>query len=67
MFDWKARLRNKTFWLFIAGVTYKILQDQGLVVPPEQWQYYVDALCYTLMYLGIFVDTSTPGFGDKNK
>jgi len=62
--DIKKRLNNKPFYLFIAGLGYKILQDAGVVVPPEQWAFYVDALCYLLMFLGIIVDTSTSGFSD---
>jgi len=62
---WLKRLRNKPFYMFLAGLVYKILQDKGVVISPEQWSFYIDAGLYLLLALGIIVDTSTPGIGDK--
>jgi uncharacterized membrane protein len=61
------RLNNKPFYVFIAGLTYKILQDCGVVVPPEQWEFYINAIWALLMFLGIVVDTSTSGISDKTE
>ena len=65
--DWLKRLKNKPFYLFMGGLIYKILQDAGIVIPPEQWAYYIDAGLYLLIALGFIVDTSTPGISDDLK
>lgn len=58
------RLINKPFYFFMAGLIYKILQDRGIIIPPEEWAFYIDSVLYILLALGIIVDTSTPGLGD---
>jgi len=63
--NWLKRLRNKPFYVFIAGLAYKILQDAGVIIPPEQWAFYIDAGLYILIALGFIVDTSSPGISDK--
>lgn len=65
--QWLKRLKNKVFYVFLAALIYKILQDFGVVVPPAQWDYYINALWTLLMFLGIVVDTSTPGLKDKQE
>lgn len=65
--DWLKRIKNKPFYLFLAALIYKILQDSGVIVSPQSWEYYINAGLYILMALGIIVDTSTPGFSDKNE
>jgi uncharacterized membrane protein len=63
--NYLKRLQNKPFYLFFVGLIYKILQDAGIIIPPEQWAFYIDAGLYLLIALGFIVDTSTPGLGDK--
>lgn len=60
-------LRQKTVFIFIAGICYKILQDAGVIVPPDQWKYYLDVLVYALALGGFFVDFTTPGINDPEE
>ena len=73
MIHWKTRLKNKTFWLaLIPAVLLLISQVAALVgleldLTPLQSQ--LTALTGTvfsiLTLLGVVVDPTTPGFGDK--
>lgn len=73
MIHWKTRLKNKTFWLAqIPAVLLLISQVAALVgleldLTPLQSQ--LTALTGTvfsiLTLLGVVVDPTTPGFGDK--
>lgn len=65
--QWLKRLKNKPFYVFLAALIYKILQDGGVVVPPAQWDFYINAVWTLLVFLGIVVDTSTPGLSDKQE
>ena len=73
MIHWKTRMKNKTFWLaLIPAVLLLISQVAALVgleldLTPLQSQ--LTALTGTvfsiLTLLGVVVDPTTPGFGDK--
>lgn len=62
--NWKARFRNKWFYLFILALAYRILQDCGVNVPLDQYKFYVNAFLWFMTFMGVIVDFSTPGLGD---
>ncbi len=63
----KKRLQNKVIFVFLLGLAYKILQDIGIVILPEQWAYYTNAIIYLLAACGFFIDFTTPGIKDKTE
>lgn len=62
--NWKARFRNKWFYVFLAALGYRVCQDIGVAVPLETYKFYVDAALWLMTFFGIIIDFSTPGAGD---
>lgn len=73
--DWKARVKNKVFWLTFIPAILLVVQvvaapfgyEFDFVVLNQQLAAIVNAVFAVLVILGIPVDTSTPGFGDTEK
>ena len=65
--DWKARSRNKTFWLALASGIVGFAQLFGVKVFPENWVDILNSILGLLVGLGIIVDTSTEGISDKKE
>ena len=66
--DWKARLRNKTWWIAVISVVLLIAQYFGFDLTTyigEDWQTLVTLIFALIALLGITVDTSTNGVSDK--
>ena len=70
--DWKARVKNKVFWLTFIPAILLVVQvvaapfgyQFDFVVLNQQLAAIVNAVFAVLVILGIPVDTSTAGFGD---
>jgi uncharacterized membrane protein len=63
--DLKARLKNKAFWVAMASSIAILAQQLGLNVVPSNYTEIVNTVLMILTMLGIVVDTSTTGIGDK--
>lgn len=63
--DWKARLTNKTFWVAIVSAIVLLTQQLGLNIFPNNWSDVLNTTLTIFVLLGIIVDTSTTGIGDK--
>ena len=64
--DWKARFRNKTFWLSLASAF--ILLGQELGVPlPGNIDVIINSILTITVILGIVMDPSTSGITDGEK
>lgn len=65
MIDFKARIRNKTFWLSLIALCILLAQQLGFDIP-----YDISGILNTILSIlvlcGIIVDPSTEGFTDKN-
>jgi uncharacterized membrane protein len=64
MIDWKARLRNKTFWVAMASAIGLLLQQLGFNFLPDNYKDIVNTVLVITTMLGITVDTSTNGISD---
>lgn len=64
MIDWKARLRNKTFWVAMASAIGLLLQQLGVNFLPDNYKDIVNTVLVITTMLGITVDTSTNGISD---
>ena len=64
MIDFKARLKNKYFWVSLLSLLVILLEQLGIQLPFD-----INAIGGTLLsiavLLGIIVDNSTEGFSDK--
>lgn len=71
--DWKARLRNKAFWLAMIPALFLLLQRIGTLLGVEinfelvgqQIKGIAEAAFSLLIILGIVVDPSTEGVTDS--
>lgn len=66
--DWKSRLTNKTWWVAVISIVLLIGQYFGFDFTAyigEDWQNLVALIFALLALIGVTVDTSTPGFSDK--
>lgn len=63
----KARLKNKAFWVAIVSGVVGFTQLFGVKVFPDNWVDILNAFLGLLVGLGIIVDTSTTGIGDKQE
>ncbi len=63
--NWKARFTSKTFWVATASTIVLFSQQLGLKVFPSNWSDILNTVLSLLAILGIVVDPSTPGIGDK--
>ena len=64
MIDFKARLKNKYFWVSLLSLLVILLEQLGIQLPFD-----INAIGGTLLsiavLLGIIVDNGTEGFLDK--
>lgn len=75
MIDWRKRIKNKAFWIAIIPAVILLIQAVGAVFGIEihlenvstNLLAVVEAVFVVLAILGIVVDTSTEGFGDKGE
>lgn len=65
--DWKARLKNKAFWVALVSGVVGFTQLFGIKIFPDNWADILNAILGLLVGLGIIVDTSTSGIGDKQE
>lgn len=65
MINWKARLKNKTFWVAIVSAIVLLTQQLGYSVFPTNWSDILNTVLTICILLGIVVDTSTEGISDK--
>lgn len=73
--DWKARVKNKVFWLTFIPAILLVVQVVAapfgyhfdFVVLNQQLAAIVNAVFAVLVILGIPVDMSTAGFGDAKQ
>ena len=63
--DWKARLRNKTFWVSLTAAMVLLSQQLGLNIFPENIADIVNTILLIATILGVIVDPSTQGITDK--
>lgn len=63
--DLKARLKNKSFWVYMISAIVTLTQLLGLKVFPENWADIVNVVLGALMMLGVIVDNSTSGLNDN--
>ena len=64
MIDFKARLKNKYFWVYLLSLLVILIDKLGILLPFD-----INAIGGTLLsiavLLGIIVDNGTEGFSDK--
>lgn len=71
--DWKARFKNRTFWMSAISATvlfvYQILGLFGIVPPvsSDEIIQFGGLALNILVGIGIIVDPSTSGMSDKTK
>jgi len=65
--NWKARLQNKAFWVAIVGAIVLLTQQLGYNIFPSNWSDILSSVLTIFILLGIVVDTSTAGIGDKQE
>ena len=63
--DWKARLTNKSFWVYIVGGVVTLTQLFGIKVFPDNWSDILNTILGILVFTGIIVDNSSNGLSDK--
>lgn len=64
--DWKARFRNKTFWMALTSAFILLAQQLGLALPSNIADVVNTILTITVI-LGVVVDPSTSGIMDGVK
>jgi len=67
MINWKARLKNKTFWVAIISAIVLLTQQLGYQIFPTNWSDIMNTVLTIGIILGIIVDPSTTGIGDKTE
>ena len=65
--DWKARFRNKTFWLALISAIVLLTQQLGLEVFPDNIMDLANTALLILVILGVVADPSTQGLLDTYK
>jgi len=63
--NWKARLTNKTFWIAIVSAIVLLSQQLGCNIFPSNWSDILNTVFTICILLGIIIDPSTEGMGDK--
>lgn len=63
--DLKARIKNKSFWMYIISAIVTTTQLLGFKIFPENWTDIVNVVLGVLTMLGIIVDNSTNGISDN--
>lgn len=62
--DFKARLRNKAFWIAMVSAIGLLAQQLGYNIFPSNWSDILNTILSMLVMLGIIVDPSTVGISD---
>lgn len=62
--DWKARFRNKTFWLALMSAIVVLTQQLGLDIFPSNIMEIVNTVLMILVILGVVVNPTTDGITD---
>lgn len=65
MINWKARLKNKTFWTALVSSIVLLTQQLGVNIFPSNWADILNTILTITMILGIVIDPTTDGIGDK--
>ena len=63
--DFKARMKNKTFWISLTALCMLLAQQLGFDIPIDI-SGILNTILSILVLCGIIVDPSTEGFTDKN-
>lgn len=63
--DFKARLRNKAFWVAMVSALALLVQQLGLNILPSNYSEIINSVLTILTIVGILVDPSTPGLSDQ--
>ncbi len=63
--NWKARLRNKTFWVALISAIVLLTQQLGLNIFPENIGEITNTLLLIFTILGVIVDPTTSGISDN--
>lgn len=63
--NWKARLRNKTFWVALISAVVLLTQQLGLNIFPENIGEITNTLLLIFTILGVIVDPTTSGISDN--
>lgn len=62
--DWKARFRNKTFWVALMSAIVVLTQQLGLDIFPSNIMEIVNTVLMILVILGVVVNPTTEGITD---
>lgn len=62
--DWKARFRNKTFWVALMSAIVVLTQQLGLDIFPSNIMEIVNTVLMILVILGVVVNPTTDGITD---
>lgn len=63
--DWKARLRNKAFWVSLTSAIILLMQQMNINIFPDNIKDIINTILVIATVLGIIIDPSTPGISDK--
>lgn len=63
--NWKARLRNKAFWVSAAALIALIAKTFKLFEVPADWETTVNTALSLLVAMGVLMDPTTPGISDS--
>lgn len=62
--DWKARFKNKTFWVALMSAIVLLTQQLGLDIFPSNIMEIVNTVLMILVILGVVVNPTTDGITD---
>ena len=65
--NWKARLKNKTFWVSLTAAIVLLSQQLGVNIFPKNIADIVNTILLIATILGVIVDPSTDGIKDGQK
>ena len=62
--NWKARFKNKTFWVALMSAIVLLTQQLGLDIFPDNIMEIVNTVLMILVILGVVVNPTTEGVTD---
>jgi phi LC3 family holin len=65
--NWKARMKNKTFWASLIAAIVLLSQQLGLNIFPKNIADIVNTILLIATILGVIIDPSTDGIKDGQK